>query len=50
VQFHQSLRIELTEKINKLLINLNEKKNKFHKRYKEMTPAMKIGLTNNQLS
>jgi IS1 family transposase len=39
VQFHRSLRIDLTQQ-----------KKQFHKRYKEMTPAMKIGLTSSQLS
>ena len=38
-QFHKSLRIDLTgEKV------------KFKKRYQEVTPAMKIGLTTNQLN
>ena len=39
VQFHQSLRIDLTGQ-----------KVKFQKRYKEVTPAMKMGLRNSQLS
>ena len=38
-QFHKSLRLDLTEQ-----------KIKFKKRYKEVTPAMKIGLTSSQLS
>lgn len=38
-QFHKSLRQDLTGS-----------KNKFKKRYKEVTPAMKIGLTTNQLN
>ena len=38
-QFHKSLRIDLIGQ-----------KNKFKKRYQEVTPAMKIGLTNTQLN
>ena len=38
-QFHKSLRQDLTGS-----------KNKFKKRYKEITPAMKIGLTTNRLN
>ncbi len=38
-QFHKSLRLELTEQ-----------KIKFKKKYKEVTPAMKIGLTSSQLN
>ncbi len=38
-QFHKSLRLDLTEE-----------KIKFKKRYKQVTPAMKIGLTSSQLN